>query len=341
MNVSALFITRPVTTTLIMLGLLLFGAMAYRQLPVSDLPNVDFPVISVSASLPGASPETMASSIALPLEKQFAGISGLTSMTSSSQQGLTRITLQFDLNRNIDAAAQDVQSTIAKTRLPPQMPAPPSLPEGQPGTTSRSWMLGMNSPTLADARWSFEYAQTILAQRISMVSGVAAGADSAATMKYAVRIDVDPKQAGRAYGIGIDEVGQGDCRTPTPTFRPERSTVRTTGRYTVQADGQLLAAAGYAFRQSMIAYRKGQPGAPPARWLTSTTGSRVDKTDGLGPDRYVAAGPLAWYLIGPEAAREPTRSQWSTRSSDLLPTLPRPAAGRGHARRSVQRPARR
>src|SRR6186713_2055521 len=135
MNLSALFIRRPVTTTLIMLGILVFGVMAYRQLPVSDLPPIDFPTIQVQAGLPGASPETMASSVALPLEKQFAAIAGLNSINSTSTQGSTNITLQFDLSRNIDAAAQDVQAMIARAAraLPPGMPAPPSLQKQNPG----------------------------------------------------------------------------------------------------------------------------------------------------------------------------------------------------------------
>ena len=138
MNLSELFIKRPVTTTLLMLGILVFGAMAYRSLPVSDLPAVDFPTIQVNAGLPGASPETMASTVALPLEKQFAGIAGLTNINSISQQGSTNITLQFDLSRNIDAAAQDVQSMIGRTarQLPPQMPAPPSYQKANPGDQS-------------------------------------------------------------------------------------------------------------------------------------------------------------------------------------------------------------
>src|ERR1044071_5004618 len=124
MNLSALFIKRPAATTLIFLGILVFGAMSYEQLPVSDLPVVDFPTIQVSAGLPGASPETMASSVALPLEKQFSSIAGLTSISSTSGTGNTNITLQFDLSRNIDAAAADVQAMIARTsrQLPPNMP---------------------------------------------------------------------------------------------------------------------------------------------------------------------------------------------------------------------------
>jgi len=135
MNLAALFIKRPITTTLIMLGMMVFGVMSYRLLPVSDLPTIDFPTIQVGAGLPGASPETMASAVALPLEKQFATIAGLNSINSTSTQGGTFITLQFDLSRNIDAAAQDVQAMIAKAarQLPPQMPVPPSYQKVNPG----------------------------------------------------------------------------------------------------------------------------------------------------------------------------------------------------------------
>ena len=126
MNVAELFIKRPVMTTLVMLAILLFGVMAYRMLPVSDLPNVDFPTILVSASLPGATPDTMASAVAMPLEKQFSTIAGVDSMTSTSSQGFTQITLQFNLSRSLDAAAQDVQAMIAKAArdLPQSMPRP-------------------------------------------------------------------------------------------------------------------------------------------------------------------------------------------------------------------------
>src|SRR3954468_21119744 len=135
MNLSELFIKRPIMTTLIMLGISVFGVMSYRLLPVSDLPVIDFPTIQVQGSLPGASPETVASSVALPLEKQFSSIAGLNSINSTSSLGSTNITLQFDLDRNIDAAAQDVQSMIAKTmrQLPPQMPTPPSYQKVNPG----------------------------------------------------------------------------------------------------------------------------------------------------------------------------------------------------------------
>src|SRR5205085_12584669 len=163
----------PVTTVLLMAGIIVFGGVAYQQLPVSDLPAVDFPTIQVSASLPGASPETVASSVALPLEKQFATIAGLQSVNSTSAQGSTNITLQFDLSRNIDAAAQDVQAMIAKAarQLPPQMPAPPSYQKVNPADQPVMFLV-LRSATMPLSTIN-EYAETTVAQRISMVSGVA------------------------------------------------------------------------------------------------------------------------------------------------------------------------
>jgi HAE1 family hydrophobic/amphiphilic exporter-1 len=158
---SELFIRRPVTTTLVMVGILIFGIMGYKALPVSDLPTVDFPTITVSATLPGASPETMASSVATPLEKQFSSIAGLDSINSSSTLGRTQITLQFNLNRDIDAAAQDVQSMIARTArdLPPNMPAPPSYRKVNPANNS-VLLLALTSETLPLSTVD-EFAQTI------------------------------------------------------------------------------------------------------------------------------------------------------------------------------------
>src|SRR5712675_1536806 len=146
---TQLFIRRPITTTLIMAAILIFGVFAYRLLPVSDLPNVDFPTIQVSAALPGANPETMAAAVALPLEKQFSTIAGVTSINSTNYPGSSSIAVQFDLSRNIDAAAQDVQAMIAKAarQLPPQMPAPPSLQKVNPADQP-VLILGVNSPTL-------------------------------------------------------------------------------------------------------------------------------------------------------------------------------------------------
>jgi HAE1 family hydrophobic/amphiphilic exporter-1 len=250
MNLSAIFIRRPVTTTLLMAGLLVFGIMAYRQLPVADLPTVDFPSIRVTAALPGASPETMASSVALPLEKQFAAIAGLTSMNSSSSQGGTDITLQFDLSRDIDAAAQDVQSMIgrASRQLPAQMPSPPAFQKVNPADQAVLFIV-LRSSTLPLAALD-EIAQTNLAQRISMVSGVAQ-VNVFGSQKYAVRIDADPRELA-ARSIGIDEVAgaiqNANVNLPTGTIFGERT-------FVVQTNGQLLRADAYA--PMIIAYRGG------------------------------------------------------------------------------------
>jgi hydrophobic/amphiphilic exporter-1 (mainly G- bacteria), HAE1 family len=252
MNLSEIFIKRPVATTLIMLGILVFGMMAYRSLPVSDLPVVDFPTIQVQAGLPGASPETMASSVALPLEKQFSAIAGLTSINSVSSLGSTNITLQFDLSRNIDAAAQDVQAMIARTTrsLPPNMPAPPSLQKNNPTDQSVLFLVLM-SKTLPLSTID-EYAQT-LAQRISMVNGVAQ-VNINGSQKGAVRVEVDPHRLA-VHGIGIDEVASavtnGNVNLPTGTMYGEEK------NFVIKANGQLLHAAEYG--PIIVAYRNGNP----------------------------------------------------------------------------------
>ena len=253
MNLSELFIKRPVTTLLIMLGILVFGSMAYRLLPVSDLPPVDFPSIQVGASLPGASPDTVASSVALPLEKQFATIAGLQSINSTSSQGNTNITLQFDLSRNIDAAAQDVQAMIAKTtrQLPPQLPAPPSYQKVNPSDQPVMFLV-LRSATLPLSTVN-EYAETTVAQRISMVSGVAQVQIMGAA-RYAVRVDLNPRQLA-SYGIGIDEVAtaisNANVNLPTGNLYGSDKT------FTVLANGKLLRAEAYG--PAIIAYRNGNP----------------------------------------------------------------------------------
>jgi HAE1 family hydrophobic/amphiphilic exporter-1 len=173
MNLAQPFIRRPVATTLVMLAIIIFGVAAYRALPVSDLPNVDFPTILVTASLPGANPDTMASAVATPLERQFSTIAGLSSMNSTNSLGATQVILQFDLSRNIDAAAQDVQAMIAQAAplLPPGMPSPPTYRKVNPADQPIMY-LGLTSATLP--LWTLdEYGETLMAQRISMVSGVA------------------------------------------------------------------------------------------------------------------------------------------------------------------------
>ncbi len=204
MNIAENFIRRPVATTLVMAAILVFGMFAYAQLPVSDLPNVDFPTIQVTANLPGANPDTMAAAVATPLERQFSTIAGLDSMTSVNAQGLSNITLQFNLARDIDAAAQDVQAAIAKAarQLPPDMPAPPSYQKVNPADQPVLF-LALSSPTLPLSKVD-EYAETLLAQRISTVSGVAqVGVNG--SQKYAVRLQLDPG-ALAARTLGIDEV---------------------------------------------------------------------------------------------------------------------------------------
>jgi hydrophobe/amphiphile efflux-1 (HAE1) family protein len=252
-NISGPFIRRPVMTGLVMLSILVFGVIAYRQLPVSDLPNVDFPTISVSASLPGASAETMASAVATPLEKQFSTIAALDSMTSTSAQGTTQITLQFSLSRNIDAAAQDVQSAIAAAlkQLPPEMTTPPSYNKVNPAD-SPIFYLGLSSDTMKPSDVD-EYAETLMAQRISTISGVAQ-VQVYGSRKYAVRVQVNPN-ALASRGIGIDEVQQAiasqNVNTPTGTLYGAQRAV------TVEATGQLLNAAAY--RSLIVAYRNGAP----------------------------------------------------------------------------------
>jgi len=203
MNFSELFIRRPVMTTLVMIGILLFGIVGYTKLPVSDLPNVDYPVISVSASLPGASPETMASAVATPLEKQFSTIAGVDAMTSTSTLGSTSITLQFALERDIDAAAQDVQAAITKTlRSLPTGITPPSYQKVNPADSPILFLV-LTSKMLSLSQLN-EYAESAIAQRLSTVKGVAQVSVFGA-QKYAVRIQLDPR-ALASRGIAISEV---------------------------------------------------------------------------------------------------------------------------------------
>ncbi len=253
MNIAAPFIRRPVMTTLVMISILLFGIMAYRQLPVSDLPNVDFPTIQVTASLPGASPETMASAVATVLEREFSTISGLDSMSSSSAQGSSTITLQFTLSRDIDSAAQDVQSAISRAvrHLPDDMPSPPSYQKVNPADQP-ILLIALTSPTLPLSTLN-NYGETILAQRISMVDGVAQ-VQVFGSQKYAVRAQVDP-EALAAREIGLDEVAtaiqRGNVNLPTGIlYGPHRA-------FTVQANGQLMSAVDY--RSLIVTYRNGAP----------------------------------------------------------------------------------
>ncbi|MDH7502800.1 MAG: efflux RND transporter permease subunit [Verrucomicrobiota bacterium] len=253
MSVPELFIRRPVMTTLVMSAILFFGVTSYRYLPVSDLPNVDYPTIQVSASLPGANPEAMAATVATPLERQFSTIAGVDSISSISSLGLTQITIQFSLERNIDAAAQDVQAAIAKAnrQLPRDMPSPPIYSKVNPADQPILY-LALTSDTLPLSAVD-EYAQTLCAQRISMIKGVAQVSVYGA-QTYAVRVQLDPdKLASR--GIGIDEVRsaitQGNVNMPAGTLQGKYQA------YTIDVSGQLLKASEY--RPLIVAYRQGQP----------------------------------------------------------------------------------
>ncbi|MFO0834362.1 MAG: efflux RND transporter permease subunit [Phycisphaerales bacterium] len=253
MNISAPFIRRPVMTTLVMLAFCVFGWFAYRQLPVSDLPNVDFPTIQVSAALPGSSPETMASSVATPLEREFSTIAGVDSMSSVSLQGSTQITLQFSLDRNIDAAAQDVQAAIARTasRLPPEMPSPPSYKKVNPADQPVLF-LAVTSPTLPLYTLD-EYAETLMSQRISQLAGVAQVVVYG-SQKYAVRVQVDPQRLA-SMNIGIDEVAKAvqdrNVNLPVGVINGPRQAI------TLESTGQLLSASKY--QDAIVAYRNGNP----------------------------------------------------------------------------------
>src|ERR1043166_9142830 len=204
MNLPSLCIRRPVMTTLLTGALCVFGVMAYRLLPVSDLPNIDFPTIQVTATLPGATPETMASAVATPLEQQLSTIAGIDSMTSTSSLGATSITIQFTLSRSIDAAAQDVQAAIAavQRRLPTDMPAPPSLRKTNPADQPVLF-LALSSATLPLSVVD-EYAETNLAQRIPTVDGVAQ-VQVFRAQKHPLRAQLDPR-ALASRGITLDEV---------------------------------------------------------------------------------------------------------------------------------------
>ncbi len=253
MNFCEPFIRRPVMTVLVMAGILIFGLAGYRLLPVSTLPNVDFPSIQITAELPGASPETMASAVATVLERQLSTISGIDEMSSVSGQGVSRITIQFSLDRDIDAAAQDVNSAIASAarQLPATMPAPPSFRKVNPADFP-VYYLALTSETLPLSTVD-EYAETNLAQRISTINGVAQ-VQVFGQQKYAVRVQLDPN-ALAARGIGINEVEQAvsnaNVNLPTGTlYGKDRM-------FAVQATGQLQDAA--AFRPIIVTYRNGSP----------------------------------------------------------------------------------
>ena len=253
MSISDNFIRRPIATSLLMLAIAMFGVIAYLALPVSDLPQVDYPTIQVQAGLPGANPETMASSVATPLERQFTTIAGLDSMISSSSQGGTNITLQFNLSRDIDGAAVDVETAIAAAMplLPSGMPTPPAFRKVNPGDEPIIYM-ALTSKTMRMSDLD-EYAENLVAKRISMVPGVAQ-VQVWGAQKYAVRIQVDPNKLA-AREIGLNEVQSAiqnwNVNIPTGTLYGPHTA------YNVLANGQLLHAADY--EPIIVAYRNGAP----------------------------------------------------------------------------------
>jgi multidrug efflux pump subunit AcrB len=253
MNISTPFIQRPIATALLMVGLFVGGLVAYPLLPVAALPNVSFPTLTVTAQLPGADPQTMASSVATPLEEQFGEIPGLTQMTSSSALGYTQVTLQFDLSRGIDGAVSDTLSAInaANAYLPANMPYPPLIRKVNPADTP-ILVLAVTSDSLplttVDA-----YAENILLQKISQISGVGL-VGVAGQQKPAIRVQLDP-QALAARGINLEDVrtvlGQANVELPKGTLNSPRQT------YTLNTNDQLLDANAYA--DLVIAYRNGAP----------------------------------------------------------------------------------
>jgi hydrophobic/amphiphilic exporter-1 (mainly G- bacteria), HAE1 family len=282
MGFTSLFINRPVMTTLVMSAILIFGIAAFRQLPMSDLPNVDYPTLQVSASLPGASPSTMAAAVATPLERQFSTIAGIDSMLSSNALGSTQVTLQFTLSRDIDSAAQDVQAAISRVSrmLPRDMPSPPTYRKVNPADMPILY-IALTSPMLPLYELS-EYAETLMAQRISMVDGVAQ-VQVFGGQKFAVRVQVDPV-ALASKAISIDEVAtaiqNGNVNLPTGILYGSNRT------FTIQASGQLYDADAY--RPLIVAYRNGAPvrlddvanvtnsveNNKSAAWYVDPTGSR-------------------------------------------------------------------
>ncbi len=253
MNISEFCIRRPVFTILLMLAIVVAGVAGYRSLAVSALPRVDFPTIQVSANLVGASPETMASSVATPLERQFSTISGVTSMTSTSFLGSTQITLQFDLNRDIDGAALDVQTAIAATlkRLPAEMNAPPSFQKVNPADQP-IFFIAVSSDTLPISKVN-EYADTLMAQRISTISGVAQ-VQIYGAQKYAIRVQADPQKLA-AYDLDFkelsDAISGASSNVPVGVISGDKQF------FNLKVMGQPSNADG--FRPLVIAYRNGAP----------------------------------------------------------------------------------
>src|ERR1700736_5091266 len=253
MNMSETFIRRPIATSLLMAGILVFGLVSYQLLPVAALPTVDFPTITVSAQLPGASPDTMAASVATPLEQQFAAIPGLAQMTSTSGLGTTSIVLQFDLNRNIDGAAGDVQTAInaASGLLPKDLPNPPTYKKTNPA--DRAILIYI---VYSDSMPLFrvdDYAFTVLAQKISQISGVSQ-VDIAGQQQYAIHVQVNPLALG-SRGIGLEDVHT--AVNAASLDAPKGNLEGPHQAFTLDTNDQLFNAR--SFLDLIVAYRNGAP----------------------------------------------------------------------------------
>jgi multidrug efflux pump len=285
MNLSEPFIRKPIATTLLTVAVALAGGVAFRLLPVSPLPQVDFPTISVSASLPGASPETMAASVATPLERQFGRIAAVTEMTSSSGLGTTSITLQFDLNRDIDAAARDVQSAInaARGNLPTNLPSNPTYRKVNPADTP-IFILALTSKAL-DKGQMYDAASTIMAQKLSQISGVGQVTVGGSALP-SVRIELNP-QAVNKYGIGLEQVrtvlSNANANTPKGNFSTGAQSVA------VGANDQIFKAVDYA--SLVVAYNKG------AAVQISDLGYAVDSVEDLRNAGYANGQPSVLVII--------------------------------------------
>jgi len=285
MNIAEPFIRKPVATTLLVVAITLAGATAYRLLPVSPLPQVDFPTISVSASLPGASPETMASSVATPLERQFGRIASVTEMTSSSSLGSTSVTLQFDLNRDIDAAARDVQAAINAARgyLPTDLPNNPTYRKVNPAD-SPIFILALTSGTLTRGQM-YDAASTIMAQKLSQVSGVGQVTVGGSSLP-GVRIELNPTALNK-YGIGLEQVRSAlsgaNANTPKGHFSDDLH------MWEVGANDQILKASDYA--PLVVAYRYG------AAVQISDVGQAQDSVEDLRNSGYANGKPSVLVII--------------------------------------------
>jgi multidrug efflux pump len=285
MNISAPFIARPIATTLLTVAVALAGAVAFLQLPVSPLPQVDFPTISVSAALPGASPETMASSIATPLERQFGRIAAVTEMTSSSTLGSTSITLQFDLNRDIDAAARDVQAAINAARgyLPANLPTNPRYRKVNPADAP-IFMLALTSDTL-DKGQMYDAASTIMAQKLSQITGVGQVLVGGSSLP-AVRVELNPDTLNK-YGIGLEQVRTVLAAANANTPKGRLSMGDTT--WQIAASDQLFKAAEY--RSLIAGYHNG------AAVRLSDLGEVTDSVEDLRTSGYANGKPSVLVII--------------------------------------------